>query len=103
MTETDIMSRILARISQLPGILAYRQNSGLFVTPTGARVRAAVPGASDIIAIYGGRFFALEVKTDTGSQRPSQRAYQRAVERAGGIYAVVRSPEQALSILGSAA
>jgi len=99
MTETDILAAILARITQIPGVLAWRNNSGMFFTATGRAVRASVPGAADIIGVCRGRFIALEVKTQTGRQSPSQRNYQAAVERAGGVYALVRSPAEALEIL----
>lgn len=99
MTETDILSAILARITQLPSVLAWRNNSGMFFTATGRAVRASVPGAADIIGVCRGRFIALEVKTKTGRQKPSQRNFQEACERAGGIYAIVRSPDEAVAVL----
>jgi len=99
MTESDILHEILVAVTAVPGVLAHRNNSGLLYAPNGARVRASVPGAPDIIGCYRGRWIGLEVKTPRGRQSAAQRNYQAAVERAGGVYALVRSPAEALEIL----
>ncbi len=102
MSETEINFEILIAVSRLPDILCWRNNSGLLFTPTGKRVRSGVKGSPDIIAVYRGRFIGFEVKTETGKQSLPQKRFQAACERAGGIYAIVRSAEDALSILETA-
>lgn len=99
--ETPIMQDVLVAITALPDAMFYRQNSGLFFTPTGRRVRAAVTGAADIIGCYRGRAVAIETKrANGGAQRKSQEKYQAAWEKAGGVYIVARSVADALAGLG---
>lgn len=50
-------------------------------------------GMSDILCVHIGRPYFLEVKTAIGKQSPEQKQFQLDVEKAGGIYAVVRSIE----------
>lgn len=59
------------------------------------------PGFSDLFGLVpGGRFFALEVKTDSGRVSDQQAKFLAAVERNGGLSGVARSPDDALRILG---
>jgi hypothetical protein len=85
------------------GAFVMRNNSGLFFTHTGRRVRASMPGAADIIAVHQGRALAVECKTATGRQLPAQRNFQAAWERAGGVYIIVRSAADVLDALDSTA
>jgi len=61
-------------------------------------------GGADLVGLMrpSGRFLALEVKSARGQQTPEQRAWARAVQEAGGFYAVVRSAEEALEALEAA-
>ncbi len=99
MSEQDIQSAVLAAVTAVPGCLAWRANSGLAVTAARSIIRANVPGCADILACYRGRFIAIEVKTERGRQSQQQRRFQAAVERAGGLYVLARSPADALAAL----
>lgn len=55
-------------------------------------------GIPDIIAVKQGQFIGLEVKRDKTYQSEHQKAFQGLVERAGGLYYVVRSIEDVQSI-----
>ena len=81
------------------GALVQRNNSGLLLGANGRRVRAAMPGAADIIACLYGIFLAVECKTASGRQSPAQLRYQEAVERAGGMYLVARSTKDVIEFL----
>ena len=53
------------------------------------------PGCPDRVGIFraddgAGKFVAIELKSDIGSQREEQRAAQRAIESLGGIYVLAR-------------
>lgn len=48
-------------------------------------------GIPDILACFRGRMVGIEVKTDTGKQRPEQKAWQEKIETAGGLYLLARS------------
>lgn len=56
-------------------------------------------GVSDIIAIYRGKFLALEVKTPKGRATPEQSEFLREVADQGGYGFVVRSIDGAKQVL----
>ena len=57
-------------------------------------------GSADIIGCFRGRFVAVEVKTPVGRQSKEQKLWQGQVEeRGGGIYALVRSEDDARTLL----
>lgn len=56
----------------------------------------SVPGISDIIGCYKGRFFAIEIKTDKGKVTDLQSNFLANVEAAGGIAFVARSVEDVI-------
>ena len=99
MSETQIMRDILVALSALPDALFWRQNVGVARTEAGTVVRFGVPGMADIGGIYQGRSVQVEVKARRGKQHIQQRRWQTAVGRAGGIYIVARSVDEALSSL----
>lgn len=82
------------------GALVQRNNSGLLLGANGRRVRAAMPGAADLIACIQGYFVAVECKTASGRQSSAQRRYECAVQRAGGIYLLARGAEDVRHVLG---
>ena len=52
---------------------------------------AMMKGVSDVLGIVGGRFLAIEVKTDVGRVSPEQRVFLARVSTEGGIAFVARS------------
>ena len=100
-SEADIQSKILISVTAIPGALFWRNNTGKIPTKHGALIRFGCLGSPDIIGIYKGRFVGLEVKTSKGRQSPPQRHFQAACEKAGGTYAIVRSPADALAVLAT--
>lgn len=53
-------------------------------------------GSADVVIVAWGRFLALEFKAGRNGQTSEQESFEGAVERAGGLYRVVRSVEEAL-------
>lgn len=53
---------------------------------------AGTNGTSDLKAIIDGRFVAIEIKCRATNDRlsPAQKAYQMAVQEAGGLYVIAR-------------
>jgi hypothetical protein len=98
-TETDRTGLILASITHLPEGAFWRNNTGALRDKGGRLVRFGLKGSADVLGCYKGRFVALETKTPEGRQSPDQVKFQKWVERAGGIYAVVRGPGEALEVL----
>lgn len=99
MREREIQCAILEAVSARPGAVFWRANSFLGVTASRHIVRANVPGTSDILGCDAGRFVAIEVKVPDGIQSESQKRFQRAVVRAGGIYVIAHSVDDALAAL----
>jgi hypothetical protein len=115
MSETAIQQRIRLALGKLPWVRMFRNNCGKLPDPrTGRWIEFGVgsPGGGDLLGwrtvtitpeMVGQRvaqFVSLEVKTPTGRVRPEQERWRQAVERAGGIAAVVRSVEDAERALG---
>ena len=65
----------------------------------------AIPNFFDILVIHKGRYYCVEIKD--GNNIPSKRRLtagelkcKEQIEQAGGVYHVVESVEQALSMIG---
>lgn len=56
-------------------------------------------GIPDLVGCVHRLFFGLEVKTEDGKPSTIQLLEGRAIEDSGGIFAVVRSPEEAVQVL----
>lgn len=52
------------------------------------------PGAADLLIVWKGMAYFIELKTETGRQTPAQKAFQAHAIGAGAFYAVVRSIEE---------
>jgi hypothetical protein len=111
--ETPIMVEIRAAVCALPGVRVWRNNTGKgrrledWGSPRPAFVLhfGLGEGSADLvgickhpIAVDGGRFFALEVKTSRRGSKttPEQLAWARCIRELGGFCAVVRSVDEAL-------
>lgn len=100
MRESAIQDAIrleLGDVRRYPELWLARNNVGQMIDKDGRRVVFGVggKGASDLIGIWNGRFVALEIKTPIGRQSPEQKLFQQLVEKKGGVYALLRSVEDA--------
>lgn len=59
----------------------------------GATLKAMgmVRGVSDLMMLYNGAFYAIELKTETGRQSEFQKQWQEVILSQGGTYVIVRS------------
>lgn len=99
MAERDIQRRILLALSQAfhPAGVFWTADTGVAKSMDGDRtIRFGLPGQSDIQGCLYSRWIGVEVKTATGKQRKNQAAFQRAIEAAGGLYLIARSPIEAV-------
>jgi len=97
--ESQLSAAIRLALGRVPDLVLWRNNSGVAEYKNGARVRyGLVPGASDLIGIYRGRFVAIEVKTPRGRVTREQQMFLDLVARLGGIARVVRSVEEAVAV-----
>jgi len=57
------------------------------------------PGAADLIGLLDGRWVEIELKTQSGVWSPLQQQRKQLVERAGGVYILLRCSEGWQSVL----
>jgi len=88
--ESDIQRQIRDYLS-LRRIFHYRNNSGGFKDTNQHFYRFGVFGSPDIICVIEGRYVGIEVKASKGRQSEHQKAFQRELEEAGGLYIIARS------------
>ena len=102
MSEGHIQDEIRLALSDEPGLVLWRNNTGV-ADQRGQRVRYGLAvGSADLIGCIAGRFIALEVKTATGRATPEQRLWLDLVRRHGGFAAIVRSVEDARAAIARA-
>ncbi len=111
MSESETLARVRVAVSAL-GARLFRRHVGLFYAEDGTPVRIGTPGEVDlqgwvpvrITPIMVGAvvpvYCALEVKSLTGRITKQQTAFLLAVRKAGGIGAVVRTEQDAITALG---
>lgn len=109
-----VQNPALLAASAVPGVLAFRQQSGVFraMDDPARVVRVGLPGMADaglIVAVeitpdmvgrVIGASLQMEFKTAAGRQAADQRSWAEAVRRAGGVYELVRSADQVPEIIG---
>lgn len=102
LSEKQLQTAILVRLSEEPDVVLWRNNSGLADFGT-HKVRYGLGvGGADLIGMASGRFIALEVKAAKGRVSEQQSAFLDAVRRFGGVAEVVRSVEDALAVVEEA-
>lgn len=103
----------LLAVGTRPDVLIWRQQSGLFrsydnpdrivrVGQTGMSDAGAIVAVTITPAMVGktvGVAVQPEFKTRTGRQRQAQENWQAAVEQRGGVYELVRTPDQMLDLV----
>jgi hypothetical protein len=73
-----------------------RIEPGMTVLRNARPLTAGVPGSPDILGADRGRPVGIEVKDAKGQQREAQVKFERAWVKAGGLYILARSPEEAI-------
>jgi hypothetical protein len=104
MREQDIQRAVFQHIAQrgVPGLFAFHPANGGYRRPVEAKilqgqgVRAGVP---DVIAIYQGRTYALELKAAGGRATPKQLEAIAAMEAAGAYTCIAEGLDRALAAL----
>lgn len=77
-----------------------RNNVGKLKVADGSYRHFGLPnGSADLIGILGGRFVALETKTDIGKLSDDQKLWLALVRKRGGFACVVRSVSDAVSAI----
>ncbi len=95
--ETLLIRQILRTFGARPGLRLFRNSVGMVRLPGGGAIPYGLcRGSADLVGwrtLPSGvaQFVAFEVKTPAGRVAPAQEGFLRAVARAGGLAAVVRS------------
>jgi hypothetical protein len=101
----DAIQRVIFQHLDLrgaPDMFAFHPANGGYRSKVGAAilkhmgVKAGVP---DIVAVKGGKMFALELKADSGRVTDVQKAVHAALRRAGAYVAVAFGLDAALEQL----
>lgn len=106
--ETKVQNASFLRIGQRQDVLAWRQQVGKYraMNNPDQIISVGVPGMADSMMVVAvtvtpemvgrtiGLAVAAEFKTATGKQAEAQKRWQRAFEARGGIYRLVRSPDE---------
>lgn len=101
MTEKQLLNLILLAFGTRSDMRVWRANVGVARMPGGRVVRFGVPGQADITGILpGGVRLEIETKSQDGRQTPEQQAYQRVIERFGGVYVLARSVDDVWQAIG---
>lgn len=89
--------------------MVWQQTNGAFKPISGPQriVKVGVPGMPDVCSVQRikitqemvgkdiGVFVGYEMKTEKGRQTEIQKAWQKAIEKVGGVYFICRSEEEA--------
>jgi hypothetical protein len=100
-TEGQIQDQVRLILGADRASVWWRNNVGVAETVRGNKIKFGLfPGSADLIGCFRGRFVGVELKTPVGRQSPEQKKWQHQVEeRGGGIYAIVRSEDDAHALL----
>ena len=106
MKERDITEKILKALRTIPNSFWWKNHGGPFATRgLPAIVGVVLDSVEEQAGLHRlhtkGRMFAFEVKTDTGRLTPWQSKTLSAMSQAGAVAAVVRSVNEAASVLTS--
>jgi hypothetical protein len=119
-SEKAHLNDTLVAVSALPRTLVWRNNTGMAWQgePMNLRVgsmlrieagmtllrnarpiRFGLTGSADVIGAQEGRPVAIEMKDEDGNQKTGQKLFEEAWVKAGGLYVLARSAEEALDSL----
>jgi len=96
-TETPIQNRIRVACSKYG--VCFRQQSGVFMTMYGEKVKIGIDGLSDLLFVGQGFVIFFEVKSAKGRASDAQKNFLQVMREYGHRAEIVRSPEEAVQII----
>jgi hypothetical protein len=80
------------RYPNLRGLLFHVPNGGSRNVLEAMKMRkiGVVPGVADLLLLYNGKCYCLELKTATGTQSKKQKAWQKTVMEQSLDYFIIR-------------
>lgn len=95
--QSEQQQTLIALQMAYPDAVIDRRNVGVATdTRTGQVVKFGRKGQADVWGIFNGLHIEIEMKSRTGRQSKHQQNWQKAVERAGGVYILARTWSEAL-------
>jgi len=93
MTETNALTNQVINYLLYNGHFASRiQSQGQYSPTRGRWIKSKVRrGIGDIIACVNGKFWMIEIKTGKDRQSDFQKSVEQDVNKAGGVYLIVRT------------
>jgi|GEM_PF-974004 len=88
--EHEIQKTVLEYLGYQKDIYFFRAGSGAIKTDTGRYFKTGKAGCPDVVCCINGTFVGLEIKTDKGKLSPAQQEAKQQIEKAGGLYIVIR-------------
>lgn len=119
-SEKSIQNEGLVALSGEPESLYYRNNTGqawqgelipllpgqfikiepkMVVLRNARPISFGLPGSADVQGVQQGSAVAVEFKTATGRKSDQQRLFAMAWRKAGGLYVLARSPQEAVEMV----
>lgn len=98
-SEKNTQQAILEYLTRR-SIFHYRNNTGA-VKVDKRFFRFGANGSPDIICVDGGRFIGIECKGPKGKLSDDQVLFKINLERAGGLYLMVRSIDEFIQLWNS--
>ena len=95
--HTDMVNKILVRISRIPGGMFWKNNTGALQNETGRLVTYGLPGSPDILGLLCGRAIGIEAKYGSDTLRRKQALFRENYERCGGTYILARDVDVAVA------
>ncbi len=101
--EAEIQADVRLCLGQMPGVVVWRNSTGVANTADGKKQRFGLcVGSSDLVGIVDGRFLAVEIKAKAGRLRPEQELFLALVRKQKGFACVVRSVDEAIAAIARA-
>lgn len=97
--ERDVKNELLVLLSNEPETTAWVTTVGKYrALYSDDIVNIGPEGAADVTVLYGptGDIAFIETKTRKGTQRESQKRFERMVKSRGGLYLIARDPHEGL-------
>jgi hypothetical protein len=101
----DVIQRAVfqhLRTRAAPGVFAFHCPNGGYRKPAEAAILKGLgvtAGVPDVIAIHGGRCYAIEIKAEGGRPTPKQLEAIAALEAAGAYTCIAEGLDRALAVL----
>jgi len=102
--ENLLQTQILEWLSYQKDCFAWRNNNGAVYDPRSKTFRKppkwCIPGVSDILGIYKGRFLAIECKVKPSKPSKNQKDFLKNVAEHGGIAIIAYELDDVQKVFG---